>query len=193
MSRSRSWAGTTTTPTARRWPTSSLRWRWGWRVFDSSVAGLGRLPLCARRDRQRGHRGRPVHARRHGHRNRREHGRLLEAAEFICGLLGRPTHSRAGRAIAAKRRREAEGCCSCMSLAPATSLALHERVHAGPRERAVPRVLSHPAGDRRLARNDARAEARNPGAGGAARALVRPELNFARQPTRALAGNAGVW
>lgn len=33
--------------------------------------------------------------------------RLLEAAEFICGVLGRPTNSRAGRAILAKRKREA--------------------------------------------------------------------------------------
>ena len=34
--------------------------------------------------------------------------RLLEAAEYICGVLGRPTHSRAGRAILAKRKREAK-------------------------------------------------------------------------------------
>ncbi len=32
--------------------------------------------------------------------------RLLEAAEYICGVLGRPTNSRAGRAILAKRKRE---------------------------------------------------------------------------------------
>jgi len=29
--------------------------------------------------------------------------RLLDAAQFICGHLGRPTASRAGRALAAKR------------------------------------------------------------------------------------------
>ncbi len=76
-------------------------------IFDSSVAGLGRLPLFAGRHRQCRHRRRAVHARRPGHRNRRDMDRLLEAAEYICGVLGRPTHSRAGRAIAAKRRREA--------------------------------------------------------------------------------------
>jgi hydroxymethylglutaryl-CoA lyase len=32
--------------------------------------------------------------------------RLLDAAEFICGVLGRPTNSRAGKAILAKRKRE---------------------------------------------------------------------------------------
>jgi hydroxymethylglutaryl-CoA lyase len=32
--------------------------------------------------------------------------RLLEAAEYICGVLDRPTNSRAGRAILAKRKRE---------------------------------------------------------------------------------------
>ena len=29
--------------------------------------------------------------------------RLIDAAEFICGVLGRPTSSRAGRALALKR------------------------------------------------------------------------------------------
>jgi hydroxymethylglutaryl-CoA lyase len=32
--------------------------------------------------------------------------RLLEAAEYICGVLGRPSSSRAGRALLAKRKRE---------------------------------------------------------------------------------------
>ena len=43
--------------------------------------------------------------------------RLLEAAEYICGVLGRPTHSRAGRAILAKRKRE-QGCMSHRRGAP---------------------------------------------------------------------------
>jgi len=34
--------------------------------------------------------------------------RLLAASEYICGVLGRPTHSRAGRAILARRQRETE-------------------------------------------------------------------------------------
>ena len=38
--------------------------------------------------------------------------RLLDAAEFICGVLGRPTNSRAGRAILARRRREAKAAAA---------------------------------------------------------------------------------
>jgi len=33
--------------------------------------------------------------------------RLLQAAQFICGALGRPSVSRAGRALAAKAARRA--------------------------------------------------------------------------------------
>ena len=33
--------------------------------------------------------------------------RLLAAAQFICGALGRPTASRAGRALAGKAARKA--------------------------------------------------------------------------------------
>jgi hydroxymethylglutaryl-CoA lyase len=31
-------------------------------------------------------------------------GKLIEAGEYICGVLGRPTHSKAARALAAKRQ-----------------------------------------------------------------------------------------
>jgi len=30
-------------------------------------------------------------------------GKLIAAGEYICGVLGRPTHSKAARALAAKR------------------------------------------------------------------------------------------
>jgi hydroxymethylglutaryl-CoA lyase len=33
--------------------------------------------------------------------------KLVDAAEFICGVLGRPSNSRAGTAIAAKRENNA--------------------------------------------------------------------------------------
>ena len=76
-------------------------------VFDSSVAGLGGCPYAkgatgnvATEDVLYMLNGLEI-----------ETGidmeKLLDAAEFICGHLGRPTMSRAGRALAAKRVRAA--------------------------------------------------------------------------------------
>ena len=76
-------------------------------VFDSSVAGLGGCPYAkgatgnvATEDVLYMLNGLEI-----------ETGidmeKLLDAAEFICGHLGRPTVSRAGRALAAKRVRAA--------------------------------------------------------------------------------------
>ena len=44
--RSASSPAISTTPTARRLPTSTRRWKWAWPTFDCSVAGLGGCPYA---------------------------------------------------------------------------------------------------------------------------------------------------
>jgi hydroxymethylglutaryl-CoA lyase len=94
---------TSTTPTARRWPTRSMALQLGVWQFDTSVAGPGRLPLCQGCHRQRGVRGRGLHAARHGYRDRHRPGPLVDAGAFISGFLERKPKSRAATAILNKR------------------------------------------------------------------------------------------
>ena len=94
------------------WPgdsrTSSLRSRWVWRASTARSPGWEAAPI---------RRAPPATWPREdvlylldglGIETGVSMDRLLEAAEYICGVLGRPTHSRAGRAILAKRKREAK-------------------------------------------------------------------------------------
>jgi hydroxymethylglutaryl-CoA lyase len=74
-----------------------------WHTFDTSGRRPGRLPLCQGRHRQRGHRGRGLHAARHGHRHRHRPGPLVDAGAFISGFLDRKPNSRAATAILNKR------------------------------------------------------------------------------------------
>ena len=72
-------------------------------VVDSSVAGPRRLPLRQRRLRQRGDRGRALHA---GRARRRDRGRLdsrRRTGAWISSVLGRPNASKVGQAMAANR------------------------------------------------------------------------------------------
>ncbi len=62
-----------------------------------------RLPLREGRDRQRGDRGRAVHAARARHRDRHRSRPLVDAGEFISDVLGRKPVSRSGNALLAKR------------------------------------------------------------------------------------------
>ena len=66
----RAWPVTTTTPTAWRVANVHASYEFGLRVFDSSVARTGRLPLREGRDRQRRHRRRRLPAARAGGRHR---------------------------------------------------------------------------------------------------------------------------
>ena len=52
-----SWPCTSTTPTARRWPTPRPALRAGVTTFDASAGGLGGCPYAEERHRQPGHRG----------------------------------------------------------------------------------------------------------------------------------------
>ena len=86
--RSRSSPATSTTPTARRSPTSTPRSSSASRTFDASVAGLGGCPYAAGRDGQRRDRGRGLHAARPGHRTGIDLDKLVDIGRWICGVLG---------------------------------------------------------------------------------------------------------
>ena len=107
-SRSRRSAAISTTPTARRWPTSTPRCEVGIRTFDASVAGLGGCPYA------KGATGNvateDVLFMLHGLgiETGIDLDGLVDAAAFISGVLGRKPVSRSANALLAKRASAAE-------------------------------------------------------------------------------------
>ena len=76
-------------------------------VFDSSVAGLGGCPYAPGATGNVASEDVLYMLDGLGIETGVDMDKLLAAGEFICGFLNRPTASRAGRALSAKRRREA--------------------------------------------------------------------------------------
>lgn len=75
----------------------------GLAVFDSSVAGLGGCPYAKGATGNVATEDVVYMLAGLGVETGVDLDKLIEAAEFICGVLGRPTSSRVGRALAAKR------------------------------------------------------------------------------------------
>jgi len=80
----------------------------GMAAFDSSVAGLGGCPYSPGATGNVASEDVLYLLDGLGIETGVSMDRLLDAAEYICGVLGRPTHSRAGRALLARRKRERE-------------------------------------------------------------------------------------
>ncbi|HWQ39538.1 MAG TPA: hydroxymethylglutaryl-CoA lyase [Burkholderiales bacterium] len=76
-------------------------------TFDSSVAGLGGCPYAQGATGNVASEDVLYMLQGMGIETGVDMGKLLEAAEFICAALNRPTVSRAGRALAARRRKAA--------------------------------------------------------------------------------------
>lgn len=73
-------------------------------TFDSSVAGLGGCPYAKGATGNVATEDVVYLMNGLGIRTGIDLDRLIAAGDYICGVLGRPTHSRAARALAAKRR-----------------------------------------------------------------------------------------
>ena len=76
-------------------------------IFDSSIAGLGGCPYAKGATGNVASEDVLYMLQGMGIETGVDMGRLLDTAEFICAALDRPTVSRAGRALAAKRRKAA--------------------------------------------------------------------------------------
>ncbi len=76
-------------------------------TFDSSIAGLGGCPYAKGATGNVASEDVLYMLQGMGIETGVDMGRLLDTAEFICAALDRPTVSRAGRALAAKRRKAA--------------------------------------------------------------------------------------
>jgi hydroxymethylglutaryl-CoA lyase len=76
-------------------------------IFDSSIAGLGGCPYAKGATGNVASEDVLYMLQGMGIETGVDMGRLLDTAEFICVALDRPTVSRAGRALAAKRRKAA--------------------------------------------------------------------------------------
>lgn len=72
-------------------------------VFDSSIAGLGGCPYAKGATGNVATEDVLYMLNGMGIETGIDIDKLIDAAEFICGVLGRPTNSRAGRALALKR------------------------------------------------------------------------------------------
>jgi hydroxymethylglutaryl-CoA lyase len=77
-------------------------------VFDSSVSGLGGCPYAPGATGNVATEDVLYMLNGLGIETGVDMAKLLEAGEYICGFLSRPTVSRAGRALLAKRKREAK-------------------------------------------------------------------------------------
>jgi hydroxymethylglutaryl-CoA lyase len=75
----------------------------GIRVFDSSVAGLGGCPYAKGATGNVATEDVVYMLNGLGIETGIDLDKVIDAAEFICGVLGRPTNSRAGRALSLKR------------------------------------------------------------------------------------------
>jgi hydroxymethylglutaryl-CoA lyase len=80
----------------------------GMAVFDSSVSGLGGCPYAPGATGNVATEDVLYMLDGLGIETGVDMGKLLEAGEYICGFLKRPTVSRAGRALLTKRKREAK-------------------------------------------------------------------------------------
>ncbi|HXV07502.1 MAG TPA: hydroxymethylglutaryl-CoA lyase [Burkholderiales bacterium] len=80
----------------------------GMGAFDSSVSGLGGCPYAPGATGNVATEDVLYMLDGLGIETGVDMGKLLEAGEYICGFLNRPTASRAGRALLAKRKREAK-------------------------------------------------------------------------------------
>jgi hypothetical protein len=92
-------------------PRADRHWRFdkcfGVAVFDCSVAGLGGCPYAPGATGNVATEDVLYMLDGMGIETGVDMTRLLAAAQFICGALGRPTASRAGRALAGKAARKA--------------------------------------------------------------------------------------
>ena len=79
----------------------------GMATFDSSVAGLGGCPFAPGATGNVATEDVVYMLNGLGVQTGVDIGRLLDAADFICGVLQRPTASRAGRALRAAARKQA--------------------------------------------------------------------------------------
>jgi hydroxymethylglutaryl-CoA lyase len=76
-------------------------------VFDSSIAGLGGCPYAKGATGNIATEDVVYMLHGLGIETGIDMDKLVDAAEFICGVLGRPTNSRAGRALSGKRTAKA--------------------------------------------------------------------------------------
>ncbi len=138
--RSRNWPGTTTTPTARRSPTSTPRSRWASRTFDASVAGLGGCPYAAGASGNVATEDVVYMLNGLGVRTGVDLERLVEIGRWICGVLKKEPASKVNKALRRRRREK----------------PLHQGLPDGPGARRVHRLLPHPRRDRALERHERR-------------------------------------
>jgi prolyl-tRNA editing enzyme YbaK/EbsC (Cys-tRNA(Pro) deacylase) len=100
-------AGTSTTPTARRWPTSWPAWRLGIATFDTSIAGLGGCPYAKGATGNVATEDVVFMLHGMGIATGLDLDALVDAGAFISGVLGRPPVSRVSKRAAGAARRGA--------------------------------------------------------------------------------------
>ena len=94
---------TSTTPTARRSPTSTPRWRCGVATFDSSVAGLGGCPYAKGATGNVATEDVVYMLDGLGIETGVDLDEAVRGRRFICDALGREPTSKVAKALAAKR------------------------------------------------------------------------------------------
>ena len=95
------WPCTSTTPTARRWPTSSPAWKKAWRVVDSSVSGTGGCPYAKGASGNVASEDVVYMLHGLGIETGIDLDELADTGRWLAALLGRETGSKVGKALAA--------------------------------------------------------------------------------------------